>query len=79
MLPETKTMEKIYTQVQKLSPEERLRLVERIIHSLIVSSPAYSPQPLRFGEFSGDETAMSTLEDFAIAEWHPDDKELNGP
>lgn len=29
---------------------------------------------LRFGEFGGDEAAMSTLEDFAIAEWQPIDE-----
>ncbi len=32
-----------------------------------------------FGEFSGDEASMSTLEDFAVVEWRPTDGELDGP
>jgi hypothetical protein len=78
MLADSQIVEKIYSQVQNLSSEERLRLVERIIHSLVPPTTVPNRQPLRFGEFSGDESAMSSLEDFAIAEWRPDDKELNG-
>lgn len=79
MLADTQILEKILTQVKQLSPEYRLHLVQRIIQTLISPMPAPQPQPLRFGEFSGDEAAMSTLEDFAIAEWRPSGEELDGP
>ena len=79
MIADTQNLENILTQVKQLSPEYRLRLVERIIQTLIVPAPAPQPQPLRFGEFTGDEASMSSLEDFALAEWRPTDEELDGP
>ena len=51
MITEPQTLEKILAQAKQLSPEYRLRLIQRIIQTL------------------------STLEDFAIAEWWPNDKE----
>jgi len=78
MLADSQTLEKIFNQVIQLSPEYRLRLVQRIIQSLISPAPSQQLRPLRFGEFKGDEAAMSTLEDFAIAEWRPTDEELDG-
>lgn len=71
MVADTQILENIFTQVQQLSPEYRLRLVQPV--------PTQQPQPIRFGEFAGDEASMSTLEDFAIAEWRPTDEELDGP
>jgi acetylornithine deacetylase/succinyl-diaminopimelate desuccinylase-like protein len=50
------------------------RIIERFGRSTL-----QEPQPLRFGEFGGDEASMSTWEDFAIAEWRPTDEELDGP
>ena len=78
MIANTQILENIFTQVQQLSPEDRLRLAQRIIQSLI-PLPVQQPQLLRFGEFAGDEVSMSTIEDFAIAEWRPTDEELDGP
>jgi hypothetical protein len=71
MVADPQVLENILTQVEELSPEYRLRLVQRIIQTLISPTSPLQPQPLRFGEFSGDEAAMSILEDFAIAEWRP--------
>ena len=79
MLADTQILENILTQVKQLSPEYRLRLVQRIIQTLISPTPSPQPQPIRFGEFSGNEVSMSTLEDFALAEWRPTDRELDGP
>jgi hypothetical protein len=79
MLADTQILENILTQVKQLSPEYRLRLVQRIIQTLISPMPSPQPQLIRFGEFSGDEASMSTLEDFALAEWRPTDRELDGP
>ena len=76
---DTQTLEDILTQVKQLSPEYRLRLVQNIIQTLIAPMPQPQDQLLRFGEFSGEETSMSALEDFSLAEWRPDDEALNGP
>lgn len=79
MTTDTQTLDKIFSEARRLTPEYRLRLVQRIIQTLTPSSPLQEPQPLRFGEFGGDEAIMSTWEDFAIAEWRPTDEELYGP
>ncbi len=79
MVADTQTLDRIFSEARHLAPEYRLRLVQRIIQTLVSSSPLQEPQPLRFGEFGGDEAAMSSLEDFTIAEWRPTDEELDGP
>ncbi len=79
MVTDTQTLDRIFSEAKHLSPEYRLRLVQRIIQTLVSPSPLQEPQPLYFGEFGGDEAAMSTWEDFAIAEWRPTDEELDGP
>lgn len=79
MLADNQALDKIFSQAKKLPPEYRLRLVQRIIQTLVPYSRLQEPQPLSFGEFGGDEESMSTWEDFLIAEWRPTDEELNGP
>jgi hypothetical protein len=79
MIPDTQTLDEIFSRAKQLTPEYRLRLVQRIIQTLVPASPVHEPQPLRFGEFGGDEASMSTYEDFAIAEWRPTNEELDGP
>lgn len=79
MVADTQTLDRIFGEARHLSPEYRLRLVQRIIQTLVSSSPLQEAQPLRFGEFGGDEALMSTLDDFTIAEWRPTDEELDGP
>lgn len=79
MVADTQTLDKILSEARHLAPEYRLRLVQRIIQTLVSSSPLQEPQPLRFGEFGGNEENMSTLEDFNIAEWQPRDEELDDP
>lgn len=79
MLADTQLLENIVSQAKQLSPEYRLRLIQRITETLI--GPVFSAQPqqpIQFGEYRGDESAMSTLEDFKIAEWWPTDEDLNG-
>ena len=75
---DTQTLDKLFSEARHLTPEYRLRLVQRILQTLVPLSSLHEPQPLRFGEFGGDEEAMLTMEDFAIAEWRPTDEELNG-
>lgn len=79
MVADTQTLDRLFSEARHLAPEYRLRLVQRIIQTLVSYSPHQEPQALRFGEFGGDEEAMSTWEDFAIAEWQPTDEELDGP
>ena len=75
MLADAQVFESILTQVNQLSPEYRLRLIQRVTASLL-PFPSQQSKPLQFGKYKGNR--MSTLEDFAIAEWHPTDDELNG-
>jgi len=76
MIADAQLLEKIVVLVRQLSPEYRLRLIQRITETLIPSSASQESKPLQFGKYKGNK--MSTLEDFAIAEWRPTDKELNG-
>lgn len=79
MAADTQTLDRLFSEAKHLSPEYRLRLVQRIIQTLVSPSPLQEPQPLRFGEFGGNEEAMASWEDFTIAEWRPTDEELDGP
>ena len=78
MIADAQLMEIIVSQVKQLSPDDRIRLIQRITETLISPSSQSQPRYIQFGEFEGNEAAMSTLEDFAIAEWRPTDEELNG-
>ncbi|MBX3059712.1 MAG: hypothetical protein KF770_24950 [Anaerolineae bacterium] len=79
MIADSQTLDRLFGEARHLAPEYRLRLVQRIIQTLVTSMPAQEPQPLRFGEFGGDEATMSTWEDFTLAQWQPSNEELDGP
>jgi hypothetical protein len=68
---------KVIAQAEKLSPEDRLRLIQRVAETLLPDHRAATSRQLVYGEFSGSN--MSTEEDFTIAEWRPSDRELHGP
>lgn len=76
MVTDTQALEKIVVLAEQLSPEYRLRLIERIIQTLIQPPPIPNSKALEFGKYKTGK--MSTLEDFAVAEWRPTDKDLNG-
>ena len=76
MLVESQELENIVTQIKQLSPENRLRLIQRITETLLKPTVSSKTQPLQYGKYKGNRT--STLEDFAIAEWRPTNRELNG-
>lgn len=78
MVADAQTLDRLFGEARQLSAEYRLRLVQKIVQTLVASSPLQEPQPLRFGEFGGNETAMSTVEDFVIGEWRPTNEELDG-
>jgi len=72
MIADSQIMEKIVVLVQQLSPEYRLRLIQRLTETLIPapSSPVSTEaKPLQFGKYQGNR--ISTREDFTSAEWRP--------
>ena len=76
MTTDTPTVEQIAAQAQQLSPDDRLRLIQRVAETLIPAVQIRPPQRLQYGKYKGGR--MSTEEDFLIAEWHPTDEELDG-
>lgn len=70
MIAESQVMDKILIEVRKLSPEYRIRLIQRISEMLVSSQPKLKTH-LQYGKYSGGK--QSTPEDFTIAEWHPAD------
>lgn len=70
-------VEKIVAEIQDLSPQERLRLIRTVVDTLIKPERAVESRRLIFGEFRGGR--MLTEDDFRIAEWRPQDREMNGP
>lgn len=73
MLADTQVFENIMSQVNQLSPEYRLRLIQRVTASLL-PLPSQKSKPLPYGKYKSDR--MSTLEDFRVAEWHPTNGKL---
>ena len=76
MTTDTPTIEQIVAQTQRLSPNDRLRLVQQVLETLIPSEPMPKQQRLPYGKYKGER--MSTEEDFKLTEWHPADEELDG-
>ncbi len=74
MIAEAQKLEELVTQSQQLSPEYRLRLIQRITDTLIPNR-SLQTKPIQYGNYNAGK--MSTLEDFAIAEWYPSDNEHN--
>jgi len=69
-------IERIVRDIEVLSPEDRIRLIGRIVHT-ILPLPSKSPhRPLIYGEFHGPR--LSCEEDFREAEWYPQDMDSNG-
>jgi hypothetical protein len=71
------SVERIVAEIQDLSPQERLRLIRTVVDTLITPGCPAESRPLIYGEFQGGR--MSTEDDFKIAEWRPQDREMNGP
>jgi hypothetical protein len=77
MTGDTQTIEQIVAQTQRLSPDDRVRLIQRVAETLIPTLQKSGHRQLIYGEFRGEN--MSTEQDFLLAEWHPSDEELDGP
>ncbi|HSN77753.1 MAG TPA: hypothetical protein VL334_21980 [Anaerolineae bacterium] len=70
------TVDQVTKQVEQLSPGDRLRLIQRVVATLIPDQTPDHPQPLMYGSFRSEH--MSTDEDFILVEWRPTEQELNG-
>ena len=75
----TQELESILTQVEQLSTEDQLQLIKRVAEMLTKSNKAEEPHRLIYGKYRDTAGSLSTEEDFRIAEWHPAEKDLNGP
>lgn len=51
MIADSQNLDRIFSEARHLLPEYRLRLVQRIIQTLVSSSPLKEPEPLHFGEY----------------------------
>ncbi len=72
-------LETIMAQVERLSSDDQLQLIRRVAEMLANASKAEEPRRLVFGKYKDASGRMSTEEDFKIAEWHPTEKDLDGP
>ena len=72
----TPDLERLIHEIQVLSPEERIRLVGRIVDSLLPGAASQSQSLLKYGEFFGPR--LSDDEDFRIAEWPAHGQEVDG-
>ena len=71
------TVERIVAEIERLSPRERVTLIKSVVDTLIKPERPAEPRQLTYGEFRG--ARMSTEDDFKIAEWHPESREMDGP
>lgn len=71
-------LQNLLERVKLLPPEYRVRLMQGILDSLLTPSPSNQKDIVRFGEYKEYEGPLSTIEDYAIAEWNPTELEWNG-
>lgn len=69
----------IMGQVKQLSASEQLQLIKRVADLLTQPRPQPQLLGLIYGKYQDAPGPMSTEEDFRVAEWHPTEKDLNGP
>jgi hypothetical protein len=67
-------------QVEKLSAQEQLRLIQHLAEELLQrEAKSQAPRYLVYGEYRDTpDREFSTEEDFKLAEWHPTEEQLNG-
>lgn len=73
------SFDEMLDRIKLLPPEYRLRLMQEILESLLPDADkTRSAEILRYGEYKDFNGPMSTLEDYAIAEWRPTSRSMNG-
>jgi hypothetical protein len=66
----------IKQQAKQLPREQKVELLKFLTDTL--STETRRSIPLQFGKYRSSGRPMSTSSDFEIAEWHPNESELNG-
>ncbi len=74
----TVEIESIKQQSRKLLPNQKIELIKFLAESLAPQKGGQESQRLVYGKYRNSGRAMSTEEDFKIAEWHPGEAELDG-
>lgn len=71
-------IESIKQQSRKLLPNQKIELIKFLAESLAPQRSEYEPQRLVYGKYRNSGRPPSAEEDFKIAEWHPNEAELDG-
>jgi len=72
-------LDSIMAQVKQLSASEQLQLVKRVTDLLAQHEQPENSSGLIYGKYKDAPGPMSTEEGFRLTEWHPTEKDLNGP
>lgn len=65
-------------QSRRLLPKQKLELIRYLSEDLGSNSESKSSSLLEYGKYRCTGLKMSSVDDFAIAEWKPTENELNG-
>ena len=68
----------IKQQSRKLLPNQKIELIKFLAESLAPPKSGQEPQYLVYGKYLDSGRKPSTEDDFKIAEWHPNEAELDG-
>ena len=71
-------IESIKQQSRKLLPNQKIELIKFLAESLTPQKRERETQRLVYGKYRNSGRLPSTEEDFKIAEWHPNEAELDG-
>ena len=64
--------------IKRLPPEYRVQLMHGILDTLVPEHSGEKSKILQFGEFKDFDGPLSTYEDYALAEWRPSERDLDG-
>ncbi len=64
--------------IRLLPPEYRVQLMHGILETLVPAHSSEEGKPIQFGEFKDYDGPLSSYEDYALAEWWPSERDLNG-
>jgi hypothetical protein len=78
MTVEYRDVQNLLEQIRQLPPEYRVQLMHGILETLVPDSSVEQGSILQFGEYEHFNGPMSTYEDYALAEWWPSERDLNG-
>ena len=68
----------IKQQSRNLLPNQKIELIKFLAESLTPQKSERETQRLVYGKYRNSGRPPSTEEDYKIAEWHPNEAELNG-